>query len=143
MALVPGFSNDDFFGPLLRPGSFFPPVPAPEAATRAIPIDVTEDASAFHVSADLPGVKKEDVSLTVRDDVVRIGVSNKQEKEEKDEKTHYHRVERFQTWSERAIRLPQSADFDKVDAKLVDGVLRVDIPKKSKTTAEGRKVAVQ
>lgn len=143
MALVPGFSNDDFFGPLIRPGSLFPPVPAKEAAVRPIPIDVSEDASAFHVSADLPGVKKEDVSLTIRDDVVRIGVASKQEKEEKDEKKHYHRVERFQTWSERAVRLPQSADFDKVDAKLEDGVLRVNIPKKSKAAAEGRKVAVQ
>ena len=92
------------------------------------------------VKADLPEVKKEDVKLTVQDDVMSISGERKYEKEEKGKK--YHRVERAYGSFMRSFTLPEDADGSKVSAEYKDGVLKVRLPKSEKAKPKSIEVKV-
>ena len=93
-------------------------------------VDITEDDKEYVVKADLPEVKKEDVKVTVENDVLTITGERKFEKEEKDKK--YHRIERAYGNFLRSFTLPDGADGSKVNAEFKDGVLKVHLPKSEK-----------
>ena len=94
--------------------------------------DITEDDGHYVVTAEIPGLKRNDISVEVRDGVLTIHGEKKSEREEKSEKRRY--VERrFGSFS-RAFTLPSDADETKVEAAFKDGVLTVTIAK-----AEARK----
>ncbi|KDD76497.1 hypothetical protein H632_c205p1 [Helicosporidium sp. ATCC 50920] len=126
MSLIPRdfFSSDDFFPTVFRGygGS--------NALTRGMAVDVTESKDAFQVQADVPGVKRDDIHVTVHDDVLRLNVESTEEKEEQAEDKTWHRYERSGTWASRSIRLPRNADLEHIKAKYAEGVLSLDIPKK-------------
>lgn len=91
------------------------------------PVDVLRDSEKVVVKVDLPGMKKEDLDLTVVNNRLFIRGEKKQEaREEKDQ--HLHRVERFFGTFERVIDLPNPVDADKIRATFVDGVLEVHAP---------------
>lgn len=98
-------------------------------------VDITEDDKEFVVKAELPEVKKEDVKVTLTDDVLCIRGERKAEKEEKNRK--YHRIERSYGSFERSFSLPEAADASKISSEFKDGMLTVHLPKnpnaKSKT----------
>ncbi len=71
-------------------------------------VDITEDDKEYVIKADLPEVKKEDVKLTVQDDIMRSSGERKYEKEEKGKK--YHRVERAYGSFMRSFTLPENTD---------------------------------
>jgi HSP20 family protein len=79
------------------------------------------------VKAELPGVKREEVKITLQDGVITITGERKEEKSEKDEKRH--RVERFYGTFTRSFSLPENVDESGIRAESNDGVLRVHIPK--------------
>jgi HSP20 family protein len=89
--------------------------------------DITEDGKEFLVKLELPGMKKEDVKVTVENGTLRISGERKAEKEEKTKK--YHRIERSYGAFERTFTLPAGADGSKVNADYKDGVLTVHLPK--------------
>jgi HSP20 family protein len=103
-------------------------------------VDITEDDKEYLIKADLPEVKKEDVKLTVQDDVMTISGERKYEKEEKGMK--YHRVEREYGSFMRSFTLPEAADGSKVSAEYKDGVLRVHLPKSEKVKPKSIEVKV-
>ena len=103
-------------------------------------VDITEDEKEYLIKADLPEVKKEDVKLTVQDDVMSISGERKYEKEEKGKK--YHRVERAYGSFMRSFTLPEDADGSKVSAEYKDGVLKVHLPKSEKTKPKSIEVKV-
>src|ERR1043166_6898788 len=103
-------------------------------------VDITEDDKEYLVKADLPEVKKEDVRLTVQDDVMSISGERKYEKEEKGKK--YHRVERAYGSFMRSFTLPEDADGSKVSAEYKEGVLKVHLPKSEKTKPKSIEVKV-
>ena len=78
-------------------------------------VDITEDDKEYVIKADLPEVKKEDIKLTVQDNVMSISGERKYEKEEKGKK--YHRVERAYGSFMRSFTLPEDADGSKVSAE--------------------------
>ena len=82
------------------------------------------------IKAELPEVKKDDVKVTVQDDVLTITGERTLEKEEKGRK--YHRVERAYGRFARSFTLPEDADGNGVVAEFRDGVLRVHLPKSEK-----------
>ena len=92
-------------------------------------MDISETDEAYLIEADIPGLKKEDVKIEVMDDVVTIKGERKSEKEEKDKKKGYHRVERSYGGFIRTIRVPGGVKGDEVTAKFEDGVLKVTLPK--------------
>jgi HSP20 family protein len=103
-------------------------------------VDITEDEKEYLIKAGLPEVKKEDVKLTVQDDVMCISGERKYEKEEKGKK--YHRVERAYGSFMRSFSLPEDADGSKVNAEYKDGVLKVHLPKSEKAKPKSIEVKV-
>ena len=103
-------------------------------------VDIAEDDKEYLIKADLPEVKKEDVKLTVQDDVMTISGERKYEKEEKGKK--YHRVERAYGSFMRSFTLPEDADGSKVNAEYKDGVLNIHLPKSEKAKPKSIEVKV-
>ncbi len=90
-------------------------------------MDVTEDANSITVKADLPGLKKEDISLSLNNNFLTIKGERKEESEKKEK--NYHRVERSYGVFERSVDLGVNVDGTKVQANYKDGVLEIIIPK--------------
>jgi HSP20 family protein len=90
-------------------------------------IDIEESNGNLMVRAEIPGMKKEDIKVSVKEDMLTISGERKQENETRD-KT-FHRIERSYGQFRRMIRLPAEVDADKVKATYKDGVLNVTLPK--------------
>lgn len=90
-------------------------------------IDIEENNGNLMVRAEIPGMNKENIKVSVKEDMLKISGERKQENETK-EKT-FHRIERSYGKFERIIRLPSEVDADKVKASYKDGVLNVTLPK--------------
>ncbi len=103
-------------------------------------VDITEDDKEYVIKADLPDVKKEDIKLTVHDNVMSISGERKYEKEEQGKK--YHRVERSYGSFMRSFTVPDDADASKVSAEYKDGVLNAHLPKSEKAKAKSIEVKV-
>jgi HSP20 family protein len=107
---------------------------APVRAARLSPaVDLTEDEKSFVVTAELPGVKKEDVTVELQDDVLTIRGEKKSEREEKKDRSHW--VERTYGSFSRSFTLPPNASGDELKAGFKDGVLTIEIPKKEQVKA--------
>lgn len=102
-------------------------------------IDLTQDDKAYAVTADMPGVKKEDIHVEIDGNVVSISAEAKREKEEKKDE-RVIRSERYYGKLARSFTLDHDIDQNAVDAKYSDGVLKLTLPKKAKATT--RKIAV-
>ncbi|WP_333784152.1 Hsp20/alpha crystallin family protein [Thermocrinis sp.] len=96
-------------------------------------LDVYETDTEVVVKAELPGVKKEDVEVLVRDNNLIIRGEKKEEREEKTETVH--RVERVYGKFERVIGLPTDVKLEGIKAEYKDGVLEIRFPKE-KTSRE-------
>ena len=96
--------------------------------TLGMPMDVSETADAFVVEAALPGVKPEDLDITLQDNVLTITGETRQEQNEQ-QKANYHRVERRFGRFSRSVALPTQVQADRVAASLNNGILRVEVPK--------------
>ena len=90
-------------------------------------LDITEDEHAFFVTAELPGLKKEEVQIGLENGVLSISGEKKQETESKDK--NWHRMERRFGAFHRAVTLPAGVEADKVEATFENGVLTVRVPK--------------
>lgn len=90
-------------------------------------IDIEESNGNLMVKAEIPGMKKENIKVSVKEDMLTISGERKQENETRD-KT-YHRIERSYGQFQRMIRLPAEVDADKIKASYKDGVLSVTLPK--------------
>jgi HSP20 family protein len=103
-------------------------------------VDITEDEKEYLIKAELPDMKKEDVRLTVENDVLAISGERKFEKEEKGKK--YHRVERAYGSFVRSFSLPEDADGSKVTADFKEGMLQVHLPKSEKAKPKAIEIKV-
>lgn len=91
-------------------------------------LDVTENDNEYRVRADLPGVKKEDLDISIQDGVLTINAETKYEDKEKKEGRVIRQERRFGKFV-RSMRLGDSIDVDKVEAEYRDGVLNLVLPK--------------
>jgi HSP20 family protein len=103
-------------------------------------VDVKEDDQAYHIEADLPGMKKEDVEVTVVDNVVTIKGERKHEEEKKEK--GYHRIERRYGTFERSFELPGGFQGDKIEARFDNGVLHMTLPKREEAKPKQIEVKV-
>ncbi len=99
------------------------------SAMWAPPVDIYEDKESITLKAEVPGVKTDDLHVTVENNVLTIRGERRMEKEEK--KENYHRVERVYGTFTRSFALPNTVLTDKIDADTKDGVLTLRLPKKS------------
>lgn len=130
---------DDSFDELLR-GFFVRPMAfdgtAPQTAqSQSFRVDVREDDNAYTVHADIPGVKKEDIHVTIDADQIAISAEIRNEREVK-EGERVLRAERHYGKAYRAFTLGQAVDEDKAVAKYADGVLELTLPKKVAVSAK-------
>lgn len=121
-------------------GFFMQPVRFEGQQQMQIRIDVSEDAKAYTVHAEIPGVKKEDIHVNVDGNQVSISAEVKNEKEVK-EGEKLLRSERYSGSISRAFSLAQEVDGDAAQAKYKDGILELTLPKK--VVASARKLVVQ
>ncbi len=98
------------------------------SGTLGMPLDVAETKEGFIVEASLPGVKPENLDITLQDNVLTISGETRQEQSTGD-KPNYHRVERRYGRFSRSVSLPTQVQSDKVEAHLENGILRLEIPK--------------
>ncbi len=103
-------------------------------------VDITEDEKEYLIKAELPDLKKEDVRLTVENDVLTISGERKFEKEEKGKK--YHRIERAYGSFVRSFSLSEGADGSNVTANFKDGVLQVHLPKSVKAKPKSVEIKI-
>lgn len=102
-------------------------------------VDVAETNEEIVVKAEVPGVSKDDIDLTVESN--RLIISGEKRQEEEEEGKNYYRTERSYGSFRRIFSLPAQADTDNVQASYDDGVLTVRIPKTE--VARGKKIDIK
>jgi len=103
-------------------------------------VDIYETKDSICVRAELPGVEKDAVSVEVKEGVLTLRGERKFEKEVKEE--NYHRIERSYGTFHRSFTLPSTVDAEKVSARMKDGVLELNLPKKEQARPKQIKIAV-
>lgn len=126
---------DDFFRDI-APGFYVRPLHGdPLPAPSQIKIDVKESDKAFTVQAEVPGVAKEDIHVSIDGSVVTLRAEVKQQDvQTKDEKVL--RTERYYGSVARSFQLPQDIDQASAKAKYDGGVLTLTLPKKSAASVQ-------
>ena len=127
--------DDLFRGFLLRPLAF-----EGRAEVARMMVDVAETIGAYAVTAELPGVKKEDIQVTIDGAQVTLSAEVKREKEATEADRVLH-TERTYGKVTRSFTLPQELDEAKVDARFKDGVLELTLPKKA--AAQRKAITIQ
>lgn len=90
-------------------------------------VDIIEDKDSITVNVDIPGMKKDDIKVSVHDQSLTIRGERRYEKEDKDK--NYHRTERMYGAFSRTFSLPSTVEGDKIKANYKDGVLKIELPK--------------
>lgn len=103
------------------------------------PVDIRETEDALHLTAELPGLSKDDVEITVENHTLTLRGERKLEKDV--QKDSYHRIERAYGTFSRTFSLPTNVRTDKVDASFKDGVLNLEIPKAEE--AKPRRISIK
>jgi HSP20 family protein len=119
----------------------FGSVAAPKAIAWSPRIDVVERDNRLVTKVDLPGMKKEDVSVEVTDGHLVLSGERKRETEEK--KDNFYRTEREYGSFYRAVPLPDGVKIEDVKATFSDGVLEVSVPLPVRAKANIRKVEIE
>ena len=130
---------DDAFDDLFR-GFFMRPVRFEGQQEVQVKVDVSEGEKAYTVHAEIPGVKKEDIHVTIDGNQVAISAEVKNEKEVK-EGEKVLRSERYYGKVSRAFTLAQDVDEAAAQAKYDNGVLELRLPKR--VTAKTKKLTIQ
>jgi HSP20 family protein len=124
-------------------GFFVRPVPYESRAGELLPrmkVDVAESNGAYTVTAELPGVRKEDIQVTIDGAQVTLSAEVKREKEASQDERVLH-TERVYGKTSRSFALPQEVDEAKAEAKFRDGVLELKLPKKA--AAARKQISIQ
>jgi HSP20 family protein len=116
--------------------------PRPWAGEEWLPdVDVFERNGKIVVRADLPGIKREDIQVTVESDLLTIKGRREEENEVKEEDYYYS--QRSTGEFSRTMRLPEGVGVEAVEAKYEDGVLEVTVPRPAVPERQAKKVAVK
>lgn len=125
-----GFFNDDFFAPMnFGFGN-----------SKKFNADIRETQNEYLVSAELPGVKKEDINLEYKDNTLVI--SAKRNEEINEEKDNYIRRERTYGQISRAFHV-DNVDKSKISARFENGELQIILPKLNETISENNRILIQ
>ena len=127
--------DDLFKGFFVRPLAF-----EPRAELVRMKLEVAEKNGTYLVTAELPGVRKEDINVTVDGAQVTLAAEVKREKEAAENDRLLHTERSFGKLT-RTFTLPQELDEAKVEAKFRDGILELALPKKA--AAQRKPIAIQ
>lgn len=133
---------EDFFR---RPFSLLPSwwlrLRLPEIEEVPLSMDIFTEGDDVVVKAELPGMKKKDIDVSLTKDT--ISISGEKKKEEKVEKKDYYSLERSYGSFKRSFSLPAEVQAEKASAKFKDGVLEIRIPKTEEAKKKEKKVMIE
>jgi HSP20 family protein len=133
---------EDFFR---RPFSFLPSwmprMKMPEIEEVSPSMDIFTEGDDIVVKGELPGMKKEDINVSLTKDT--ISISGEKKKEEKVEKKDYYSLERSYGSFKRSFSLPAEVQTEKASAKFKEGVLEIRIPKTEEAKKKEKKVMIK
>lgn len=123
---------DDFFG---RDLDLFPALPGRDPlygkhTKNLMKTDVRETDSTYELDVDLPGFKKEEIHVDLRDGYLMISAAKGLNKEEKDKEGRYIRQERYAGTCSRSFYVGENLETKDVTAKFEDGILKLSLPKR-------------
>jgi len=104
-------------------------------------VNVEETENDFHILAELPGMDKKDIQISIEDGTLSINGEKKNVKESKDK--NYHRVERSYGKFHRSFKLPNGIDLEKIDADYKNGILNISLPKSEEAKPKQIEVKVK
>lgn len=104
-------------------------------------LDVSETDTTLEIVADLPGMEKKDIKVSLDADLLTIKGEKKEVKEKKDK--HYHTIERRSGSFYRALRLPVEVESDKIEANFKDGVLTLTLPKSKESAKKVAQIEIK
>ncbi len=93
-------------------------------------MDLVDKGDSYELKADIPGVEKSKINITIDKNILKIEAATSKDK--KEESKGYLKQERFVSSYKRMITLPEDADAEKFESEYKDGVLKITIPKKKK-----------
>ena len=133
---------EDFFRrPFSLIPSWWPRLRLPEMEEVSPSMDIFKEGDDVVVKTELPGMKKEDIDISLTKDTITI--SGEKKKEEKIEKKDYYSFERSYGSFKRSFSLPAEVQTEKASAKFKDGVLEIRIPKTEKAKKKEKKVMIE
>lgn len=103
-------------------------------------VDISETDTAYLIKGEIPGVKKEDIKVTIEKGMIIMRGERRHEKEEKGEK--FHRIERSFGSFMRSFRMPEDADESRVKAEFKDGMISVTLSKSEKAKNKPKEIEV-
>ncbi len=135
------FRMSPFRLPFRRPAFDIEPFWSPESWVAVPAVDLVERENAFELHVDLPGLEEKNIEVKVANGVLTIKGEKEESKEEKKEDFHM-RERRFGSF-ERALRIPDGVDSDKIEAAFKKGVLTVTLPKTAEAQKPVKKIEVK
>jgi HSP20 family protein len=112
------------------------------AGVGAIPaVDIAEKDKEYEITAELPGLDESNIDVKFADGLLTIKGEKKEEKEEK--KKDYYLSERRYGSFQRSFPVPESVDANKIEAKFVNGVLTVILPKSAEAQKNEKRIAIK
>ena len=109
--------------------------------THMVALDVKETPTQYEIVAELPGVRREELEIGIRDHVLTIKAERR--KEDLQEGEHFHREERLRGVLSRSLVLPDDTNETSIKAEYKDGVLRITIPKSDKPKPAMTKINIE
>ncbi|MGQ9707201.1 MAG: Hsp20/alpha crystallin family protein [bacterium] len=116
-------------------------LPTTEGRLFSPPIDLVETDEDYRIKVDLPGISKDDMSISAVGNSIVVKGEKRQEK--KEEKENYHYMERFYGSFKRVIDLPSDIEADKISAEFTNGVLEIIVPKTEKVKPKEIEIKVR
>lgn len=144
--LVPSIFGEDlfdnFFEDFTRPARTAARYNTPAAVMRT---DVKETETGYELHVDLPGYKKENVQVELRDGCLTVTAKTAENRDEKDENGKYIRRERYSGTCSRAFYVGEDIEQNEIRAKFEDGILKLSVPKKEAKpkVEENRYIAIE
>jgi len=133
---------EDFFRrPSSLMPSWWPRLKMPEIEEVSPSMDIFTEGDDVVVKAELPGMKKENIDVSLTKDTITI--SGEKRKEEKVEKKDYYSLERSYGSFKRSFSLPAEVQTEKASAKFKDGVLEIRVPKTEEAKKKEKKVTIE
>jgi HSP20 family protein len=139
--LFEDFTMNPFRLPFRRPAFDIEPFWQAESWIAAPAVDLVEQDKAFELTAELPGLDEKNIEVKVANGVLTIRGEKQEDREEKNKDFHM-RERRFGSF-ERALRVPDTVDADKITASFKKGVLTVTLPKTAEAQKPVKKIEVK
>ena len=111
-------------------------------STRNPAVDVREEEGRYLIEVELPGLSEKDLKLELKDGVLALATTAREEKKEENQAKKWLRRERREYSFKRSFELPEDADAERVEAKFKDGLLTVEVPKRPESAPRAVPVKV-